>query len=263
MSGPIPVFEAVEWREPAPGGGSQAQIFRLYDGRFVVVKFPENQQGERVLANEFLSCQLAELFNLPVNRSVLVSIDERLLRLPREQGRVPAAFSAGIRCGMIRFENAQSAQAPEILKECKNSAELHSVGVFEQLVCRQDGRQLLMHHCDGDASMLFGAFDYGYSFGGQPAWSVASLGALAAPILPTIDPFSGNAYTSRTELSGVIEALRSVTAGQIADFFNRIHPPRWGVTVDELLVLGNTVLGRAQSLVAQFDGKYPRQLTII
>jgi hypothetical protein len=65
-NGAIPVFEAVEWREPAPGGGSQAQVFRLVDGRFVIVKFPENQQGERVLGNEFLSCQLAELLALPV-----------------------------------------------------------------------------------------------------------------------------------------------------------------------------------------------------
>ena len=40
--GAIAVLEAVEWREPAPGGGSKSQIFRLADGRFAVVKFPEN-----------------------------------------------------------------------------------------------------------------------------------------------------------------------------------------------------------------------------
>ena len=102
----ITVIEAVEWRDEALDGGSQAQVFRLTDGRFAVVKFPENGQGEKVHANEFLSCQLAEMLDLPVNRAVMVSVDERLLRTPRQNGRIPPNFSAGIRCGMIRFANA-------------------------------------------------------------------------------------------------------------------------------------------------------------
>jgi len=55
----IPVIEAVEWREAARGGGSQPQVFRLSDGRFAIVKFPENPQGEHVLANDYLCCKLA------------------------------------------------------------------------------------------------------------------------------------------------------------------------------------------------------------
>jgi hypothetical protein len=47
--------------------------------RFVIVKFPENPQGEIVLANEFLCCQLAEHFQLPVNQALLVSIRETLV----------------------------------------------------------------------------------------------------------------------------------------------------------------------------------------
>src|SRR2546425_7990873 len=127
MPQPISVFEAVEWREPAPGGGSQAQVFRLVDGRFAIVKFPENPQGELVLVNEFLSCQLAEVLDLPINQAIMVSIDERLLRLPRQNQQIPPTFTAGIRCGMIRFEQAQGAQAPQISADCRNSAELHSV----------------------------------------------------------------------------------------------------------------------------------------
>jgi hypothetical protein len=95
----VPVIEAVEWREPAPNGGSNGQVFRLSDGNFAIVKFPENDQGEGVLANDFLSCRLAAHFGLPINRAELISIDERLLKLPRQNGQVPVKFSAGIRCG--------------------------------------------------------------------------------------------------------------------------------------------------------------------
>ena len=98
------------------------------------MKFPENPQGELVLANEFMSCQLGELMQLPLNRAILVSIDERLLRLPRQNNQVPATFSAGVRCGMIRFEKAEDCSPADILNHCENHNDLHAVTVSEQLV---------------------------------------------------------------------------------------------------------------------------------
>lgn len=204
----VPVHEAVEWREPAPGGGSHAQVFRLADGRFTVVKFPENQQGELVLANEFLCCQLAETLELPVNRAVLVSIDERLLRLPREQGKMPAQFSAGVRCGMIRFENAEGASPENIAGLCDNHDELHHVAIFEQLVDRRDGRQLLMYaNSVGKKGKRFAAYDYGFAFGGQPQWTSESLSSLPAPILPVNDPFTGQPYQAGDAMKAVIDRM--------------------------------------------------------
>lgn len=166
MNGEVSVIEAVEWREPAPVGGSQAQVFGLVDGRFALVKFPENSQGELVLANEFLCCHLAEFLALPINRAVRVLVNERLIRGPRQTGKMPNSFSAGLRCGMIRFENAENATHDQIANLCSNSAELHHVIVFEQFVNRQDGRQLLMYLPEGEKTRKFAAYDYGFAFGG-------------------------------------------------------------------------------------------------
>ncbi len=94
MNGDPPFIEAVEWRQPAPGGGSQAQIFRLADNRFAIVKFAQNPQGQIVLANEFLCCQLAEHFHLPVNQAVMVSIPDTLL--PLAQIAVRRCCTAGV-----------------------------------------------------------------------------------------------------------------------------------------------------------------------
>ena len=253
----IPVFEAVEWREPAPNGGSNAQVFRLLDGRFVLVKFPENPQGELVLANEFLSCQLAEMLVLPVNRAVLVSIDERLLRSPRQDNRIPAAFSAGIRCGMIRFEHAEAVAPNDIPALCDNAAEMHGLAVFEQLVCRQDGRQLLMHPSNGAKGKLFGAYDYGYSFGGQPNWSEASLGSLPPATLPGNDPCSGKPYEDDGEALGpIVERLRQLTVEPIQDMLMRLHTPRWGATAEAVAALAPVLLARGQTMVREFDRRY-------
>jgi len=263
VNGPIPVFEAVEWREPAPGGGSQAQVFRLSDGRFAVVKFPENPQGELVLANEFMSCQLAELLDLPINRAVLVSVDERLLRLPRQNNQIPPAFSAGVRCGMIRFEKTEGAQPVDILQHCENRAELHSVAVFEQLVCRQDGRQLLMYPLNGSKGKRFAAYDYGFAFGGQPQWSAATLGGMAQATLPTADPFAGQPYADGNELAAFVERLRNLTADQVEGCLMKAHPPRWGVTLADVQALAPALHGRACSLVAQFNDRYRKQLEVL
>jgi hypothetical protein len=256
MNGQVVVIEAVEWRERAPGGGSQAQVFRLADRRFAIVKFPENDQGELVLANEYLCCRLAEQLDLPINRAVIVSIDERLLRLPRQNGQMPTGFSAGLRCGMIRFEKAEGAEVAQILSNCSNSAELHHVIAFEQLVNRQDGRQLLMYAPENESKKRFAAYDYGFAFGGNATWTATGLTTIPGAVLPANDPFTGTAYADGSPLASFIERLRTMTRQQLERCLNELNPPRWGVTVDDIGVLAKFLEDRAASLVKQFDDRY-------
>lgn len=262
---PVSVIEAVEWREPAPNGGSQGQVFRLTDGRFAIVKFPENGQGEFVLANDFLSCRLAAYLHLPINLAELISIDERLLRLPRQNGQIPPTFSAGIRCGMIRFEHPEGADAGAIAQFCSNAPELHAVAVFEQLVLRSDGRQLLMYPVPGSttAEKRFAAFDYGYAFGGQPQWSAATLAGMPAPVLPSLDPFTNQPYADGDSLTSIIEKLRALIASEVGEVLAELNAPRWGVLPADLTALAGVLDQRAQALVAEFDRRYKQQLRIL
>ncbi|MDP9097708.1 MAG: hypothetical protein M3N48_01765 [Verrucomicrobiota bacterium] len=254
MNGEIPVIEAVEWREPAPGGGSQAQVFRLSDGRFALVKFPENSQGELVLANEFICCQFAEHFDLPVNRAVRVLIDERLLRGPRQSGQIPNSFSAGVRCGMIRFENPEVAPVTDI-ENCANAAALHHIVAFEQLMNRQDGRQLLIY-VGPEKTRQFGAYDYGFALGGNGNWTISMLPAIAPPVLPGANPFTGAPYADGAALGGFIDKLRVLTRAQIEEILLTIYPPRWGVSVDDMQGIANFLEQRTKALVKQFDERY-------
>ena len=47
-------------------GGAQGHLMRCSDGKFYVVKFRNNPQHLRVLANELLATRLAEGAELPV-----------------------------------------------------------------------------------------------------------------------------------------------------------------------------------------------------
>ncbi len=259
MNAPVSVYEATEWREAAPGGGSRPQVFRLASEEFVIVKFPENPQGEIVLANEFLCCQLAEVFNLPINRARLVSVDERLLRLPRQNNQMPADFSAGIRCGLLRFERSEGAQPVDIAVQCSNSADLHHIAVFERLVCRGDGRQLLMYTPEGEPKKKFAAYDYGFAFGGTPNWSAGTLGALAQPVLPPNDPFTGQPYADGAALAGFVPGLRDLTSEKLTETFMKLDPPRWGIKLEDVQALVPVIKERAHLIVKQFDERYQQQ----
>src|SRR6266481_9096999 len=55
-------------------GGSQGHLMRCDDGHYYVVKFRNNPEHERVLANEFLATRLAERVGLPVPAAEVVEV---------------------------------------------------------------------------------------------------------------------------------------------------------------------------------------------
>src|SRR6266542_3561417 len=61
-------------------GGAQSQLMRADDGHFYVVKFKNNPQHLRVLANEMLATRLAEQIGLPVPSTEIIDVNEWLVR---------------------------------------------------------------------------------------------------------------------------------------------------------------------------------------
>ena len=55
-------------------GGAQGHLMRCSDGHFYVVKFRNNPQHLRVLANEMLATRLAERAGLPVPVTEVVEV---------------------------------------------------------------------------------------------------------------------------------------------------------------------------------------------
>jgi len=64
-------------------GGAQAHLMRCSDGHYYVVKFQNNPQHIRVLANELLATRLAQQLDLPVRPSEIVEVGAALIdRIP-------------------------------------------------------------------------------------------------------------------------------------------------------------------------------------
>src|SRR3984957_20722907 len=62
-------------------GGAQAHLMRCDDGGYYVVKFQNNPQHLRILANEMLGTRLAALMGLPVPRTEVVEVPRGLIEL--------------------------------------------------------------------------------------------------------------------------------------------------------------------------------------
>src|SRR5271154_1483751 len=69
---------AVQYLRPMRGG-SQPQLMRCSDGKDYVVKFQNNPQGLRILANELLAALLAKALGLPVAESAIVNVPACLI----------------------------------------------------------------------------------------------------------------------------------------------------------------------------------------
>src|SRR5260221_10144153 len=61
-------------------GGTQSHLVHCSDGKNYVVKFRNNPQGVRILANEFIFSNVARLLGLSVPNYRIVEVDDSLIR---------------------------------------------------------------------------------------------------------------------------------------------------------------------------------------
>lgn len=160
-------------------GGCQSHLMRCSDGHYYVVKFPNNPQGRRVLANELLCTSLAELLSLPVAHGAVVIVSEELVLLSEElciqqgYGRTP--------CEHGRCFGSQSVVDPRakaiydflpgnILTQVPNLRDFCGILVFDIWASNADDRQAVFAP-DKSNSYHAVMIDHGSCFDGD-AWQI-------------------------------------------------------------------------------------------
>ena len=104
------------------------------DGGLWVVKFRNNPQGERVLANEFLATRIAEAVGLTVPKSEVVEVSDWLVanspEMALDYGRGERArCAAGLQFGSRFAGGLMPGQVVDYLPETQ-LAELRNLGEF-------------------------------------------------------------------------------------------------------------------------------------
>lgn len=157
-------------------GASQPWLLRCEDGQSYVVKFQNNPQHARVLANEMLAARLAQLVRLPVAATAFVEVSPALIgsnpHLAFQVGQRREPIQPGIQFGScfpgLPSQTLVADFLPDrILRGVKGLTSVFlGAFVFDKWTCNCDGRQVIFHRPAGDEGSPYSAamIDHGFCF---------------------------------------------------------------------------------------------------
>ncbi|HET8923479.1 MAG TPA: HipA family kinase [Candidatus Acidoferrum sp.] len=131
-------------------GGAQSHLMRCSDDQYYVVKFQNNPQHRRILANELLGTKLAARLGLPTVPVTIVEVSEELIRLTPElamelpRARIPCqpGLQFGSRYpGDPRRLTLHDFLPDEQLRQLENLHQFAGMLVFDKWTCNTNGRQ--------------------------------------------------------------------------------------------------------------------------
>ena len=172
---PAPQVHAVEFIRRMRGA-SQPHLLRCDDGSNYVVKFRNNPQHVRILANEMLATRLALLIGLPAPAPAFVEVPAELIRgsplLEFEIGTRRESCSPGLQFGSRFPGNPASTLVVDFLPD-RLLRQVKDLGraflgalVFDKWTCNCDGRQVIFYRSADDEGTAYSAslIDQGFCF---------------------------------------------------------------------------------------------------
>ncbi len=163
-------------------GGSQSHLFRCAskdhlgryrDDRYFIVKFWNNPQSIRVLANELLAAKLAEYIGVPIPHVEQVEVSLKLvegspgLRMEVAGGIqlcAPGRQLGSLFPGDPRFTPVFDWIPDDTLGQLSNLPDFWGALVFDQWLCNTDGRQVVYYRRRETGKYHALMVDQGYCF---------------------------------------------------------------------------------------------------
>jgi hypothetical protein len=154
-------------------GGAQGQLMLGADGHAYVVKFRNNPQHARVLANEFLATRLALTAGLTVPQPELIEVSSWLIEntadLEIDLGRSRERCLAGLHFGSRFVGGLMPGQVvdylpAEQLVDLKNLAEFAGILALDKWTANANGRQAVFARSARERRYRAVFIDFGYCF---------------------------------------------------------------------------------------------------
>jgi HipA-like protein len=162
-------------------GGAQAQLMRCDDEAYYIVKFQNNPQHLRILANEMLATRLAARLGLCVPQVEVVQVRPELIAYTPDLviqlglGRQPCA--AGKQFGSQFPGHPAHLTVHDFLPDeqlglVRNLADFLGVLVFDKWTCNTNGRQAIFFREPGDQADEAGSAAHGSAALGYTAMMI-------------------------------------------------------------------------------------------
>ena len=240
-------------------GGAQSQLMLASDDHLYVVKFSNNPQHVRVLANEWLATKLAAAVGLAVPPAEVIEVSDWLIQHTEELRIELRGGAQRCRAGLHFASRWVGGLMPgqtvdylpqELLLEVRNLAEFAGILALDKWTCNINGRQAVFQKGRRDRRYNAIFIDQGYCFHAGD-WKF-------------VDVHLGGVFAENTVYRGVtgwesfepwlsrIEHLAPETVWAIAESV----PPEWyGGDVSALEMLIDRLLarrGRVRELIMGF-----------
>jgi hypothetical protein len=154
-------------------GGAQSHLMRCSDEHFYVVKFQNNPQHRRVLANELLATRLAERVGLPVPATEVVEVGDWLIsntaELAMQLSGKNEHCAPGLQFGARFVIDPFQGQVLDYLPESQ-LGRLRNANTFAGMLCvdkwtgNSNGRQAVFSKKHRERSYSATFIDQGYCF---------------------------------------------------------------------------------------------------
>jgi hypothetical protein len=154
-------------------GGAQSHLMLGSDGHLYVVKFQNNPQHLRVLANELFATRLAEAVGLSVPATEVVEVSAWLVEntpeLVMDMGRSQEPCRAGLQFGSRYVGGLMPGQVLDYLPEeqlgaVRNLKEFAGMLVVDKWTGNSNGRQAVFHRKPREKRYAAMFVDQGYCF---------------------------------------------------------------------------------------------------
>lgn len=213
-------------------GGAQSHLMRASDGNFYVVKFQNNPQHPRVLANEWIATRMAERIGLPVAVPEIVEVSEWLIHKTSELhiqlGGKKTPCAPGLQFGSRYVISPMDGQILDYMPESlldeshvRNLEMFPGALAFDKWTCNGDGRQVVYWRRGRERKYTATLIDQGYCFNN---------GEWAFPDSPLRGVFNQNAAYAPVQgwdsFDPWLSRIESFDPAELESFAGTL-PPQW------------------------------------
>jgi hypothetical protein len=212
-------------------GGAQAHLMRCSDSFYYVVKFQNNPQHPRILANELLGTQLAARLGLLTPPVAVIEVPQRLIDstadLVMQVGATRTPCRAGLHFGSRYPGNPAEVTVEDFLpdgglRNIDNITDFLGMLVFDKWTCNTNGRQVIFFLEPGRSNYQALMIDQGFCFNaGDWSFPDAPLRGLYA---------RHRVYESVRGMKSFepwLERLKKQITERVLDDVDKRIPPQW------------------------------------
>jgi hypothetical protein len=160
-----------------PNGCTKPYYLLCDDGEQYAVKFKENPESCRVLINEFVCAELAQLLDLPLAEPKFIYLDESFVEDHGAQISVHVGeeITTGTHFGTQKVKKAFQIFNSQMIEEAVNINCVPEIILFDHLICNKDrdsnGGNLLFDHNTKQIVLI----DHTHAFDLGPLWNAIEL----------------------------------------------------------------------------------------